>query len=82
MSQKDFASKVLGVTDAFWSQVLGGKRNLRIGTARKAAEVLGTPADLWMDGTKEDRRAAWDAWRVSQLMEVQAYRQESSTSLQ
>lgn len=67
MSQKDFATTVLGVTDATWSYVLAGKRNLRIGTARKAAEALGTSADLWMDGTAVDRRAAWDTWRVGSV---------------
>lgn len=69
MTQKDFASEILRVTAAYWSLVLDGKRNMRIADARQAAGALGTPVDLWMDGKSEDRRAAWDAWRVGSVID-------------
>ena len=68
MGQKDFATKVLNISDAHWSFVLSGKRHLRNGTAKTAAAALGTTADLWMDGSSEPverRREVWEAYRVT-----------------
>jgi len=68
MGQKDFATKVLNISDAHWSFVLSGKRHLRNGTAKTAAAALGTTADLWMAGSSEPverRREVWEAYRLS-----------------
>jgi len=68
MEQKIFATTVLGISAAYWSLVLSGKRDLRNGTAKTAAAALGTTADLWMAGSSEPverRREVWEAYRVT-----------------
>ena len=64
MTQREFATK-LEMTLRHWTYVLDGRRNLSYVRAQKAAELLGTSADLWMDpqATAKERMAAWENFK-------------------
>ena len=64
MTQKEFA-RHMEMTLRHWAYVLDGRRNLSYVRAQKAAELLGTSADLWMDpqATAKERMAAWENFK-------------------
>ena len=64
MTQKEFA-RHMEMTLRHWSYVLAGRRNLSFAKAQKAAELLGTSADLWMDpaAPAKERMAAWESFK-------------------
>ena len=66
MIQKEFA-KHMEMTLRHWAYVLDGRRNLSYARAQKAAELLGTSADLWMDpaAPAKERMAAWETFKES-----------------
>ena len=58
---KAFAMRFVGCSAPLWSMVLSCERNLGFSKARKVAELLDTPVELWMDpdASSEERLSAW-----------------------
>lgn len=52
-------AQLVGITDAFFSEILAGKKNPSWKTAKKLAGVLPwTTPSFWMESTADERRNA------------------------
>lgn len=62
-----FAETVLGCSYTTWCKALNCSRNLSYKFAKRAAQALNTPVELWIDpdASHVKRKAAWDKYRFS-----------------
>ena len=72
MTQREFAEKYLKVSPRHWSYVVAGRRNLAYRKAQKAAKLLGTSHDLWIDpmASKRERMDAWEEFQRRSCVSV------------
>ena len=61
MTKQEFSKKILRCSYGLWRAVLAGNRNLSIGKAQLASQVLVTSPDVWIDPLRvKDRQEAWE----------------------
>lgn len=66
MNQKTFCDKLLKVSRTNFSRALHGHSNLTGKTAIRAAQLLGTPVEIWVDkGNSGERMRAWKTFKRS-----------------
>jgi len=65
MTQKEFAKKFVKTSQAYWSMVLEGKRNLGYKRAQTVSGLLDTSVDLWRnpDAKTSERKNAWESFK-------------------
>lgn len=65
MTQDEFSKKYLNKTQAFWSQVLDGKRKLSFEDAEVVGGLLGTSTGLWAKKkcNPKIRKSAWEKFQ-------------------
>jgi transcriptional regulator with XRE-family HTH domain len=51
-------AKLIGISQPYLSEILGGKKRPSWKTAKRLAEATGTAPVLWMDGTPDEIKAA------------------------
>lgn len=69
MKQNDLAKK-LGVTQAYISAFINGKRGCSLLTAKKLSSIFGNPPLWWMESTPEQRQCALGREKGSKPVEI------------